>query len=62
MKRKIDYREEQLVLRVEPQLRRAMEHEAFDQNRTLSGMAKHILASWLRDRELRSPQESAAFG
>jgi hypothetical protein len=51
MKRKIDYRQEQLVLRVEPQLRRAIEHEALDQNRTLSGMAKHILASWMRAKE-----------
>jgi hypothetical protein len=60
LKRKIDYRQEQLVLRVDAKLREAIDREALDQNRTMSGMCKHILASWLRDREGRRSMTTAA--
>jgi hypothetical protein len=52
MKRKSDYRPgHQLVLRIKPELRKAMEQEAAEADRTLSGMVQHVLASWVRERQ-----------
>jgi hypothetical protein len=46
-----DYRREQLVLRLPPELRTEIEQAARDEGRTTSNMARRILQSWASQRE-----------
>lgn len=54
-----NYRRYQLVVPVTPELRLELEEVAANEDRTLASLTRHVMQSWLRDRQ-RQPQESAA--